>query len=290
MNNNNKKRRYWLMASLTAASVIAGCDKDEKKWANSPGTNGFINLDAVKEAFNKNPEAGGFEGRVNEIFEGDNPLVFTSEKSTGGFIYKAYEDLNKNKAADSTDEILFMLTVAKGRATLQGYGANKFYKEIWNYTPPEEKKDSKPQSTHHYHRGPYFHYWYYGRSWRNYHTPAPSYDNTASLRGKYRQTDSFKSQVQKNVNYENNMSKKYGAGFSKSVSDTSPVRKSYISKTKNSPGFSSSLKSNSNSGWSVRSGSVKSSYSSSKASASKASSRSSGGSRSGFRGSSGFGI
>lgn len=283
--NNKQTRRYWLVASLTAASFVTGCNKDGKKWANSPGTNGFINLDAVKEAFIKNPEAGGFEGKVNEIFEGDNLIIFASTKGNSGFVYKAFEDLNKDKAVDSGDEVLFTLTVANGRATLQGNGANKYYKETWKYTPPKEGEKETQQTRHRYHRGPYFYHWYYGRSWRSYHTPAPSYNNTASLRGNYRQTDSFKGQVQNNINYENRMSKKYGSNFTKSVNDTSTIRKNYISRTKSSSGFKSSLKSTSSSGWSVRPKSTKSSFSSS-----KISSRSSGGSRGGFRGSSGFGI
>lgn len=288
MKREKNTQKYWLAAGVAAASCLAGCDSDGDKWAKSPGTNGFINLDAVKEAFIKNPEAGSFEGRANEIFEGDNLVIFSTKEVKGGFVYTALEDLNKNKKADSSDEVIFTLTVADGRATLQGYGVNKYYKDMWNYTPPKEdkEKEQKTQTHRYYHRGPYFHYWYYGRGWGRYYTPAPAYNKTASQRTDYRQGTSFKNQVKGNVDFENRMSKKYGSNFRKSVNDTSSIRKSYVSKTQRSSGFKNTL-STSKSGWSQRSGASKSSG--------FTSSRSSGGSKSGggfggHKGSSGFGI
>lgn len=289
MKYKKNTQKYWLAAGIAAASCLTGCDSDKDNWAKSPGTNGFINLDAVKEAFQKNPEAGNFEGRTNEIFEGDNLVVFSTKELKGsGFIYTAVEDLNKNKKVDASDDTLFSLTIANGRATLQGFGVNKYYKEIWNYTPPKEDKvKEKEQQTHrhrHYYHGPYFHYWYYSRGWGRYYTPAPAYTRTTTLRNDYRNTSTYKTQVKNNMGFENRMSKKYGSNFRKSVNGTSSVRKSYVSKTQRSSGFKNSL-STSKSGWSQRSGSSKSSGFTS----SRTSSRS-GRSYGGHRGSSGFGV
>ena len=58
-----------LVAGLAATSFITGCDKSADQWSNAPGTQGMINLDAVKQAFGKDADVDQFETRVNEIFD-----------------------------------------------------------------------------------------------------------------------------------------------------------------------------------------------------------------------------
>ncbi len=271
----NKKRanQYLLVAGAAAASLAPGCDNTQKQWENSPGTNGFVNLDAVKKAFIEHPKVEDFEERVNEIFEGDNLIIFKAKEIKGGFTYNALEDLNRDKEASSDDESLFILTLVNGRATLQGTGVNKYYKETWAYEPV---KEDQPPSNRHYHHT-HFHYWYWGRSWRGYYTPRQSYDRINDHRNGYRQSSAFVSQVNNNVNYENNMAKRYGAGFKKSVGAVSNTRKSYINNTKKSGNVNNLVK-NSKSASVRSSSSAKSSFSSSRSGSG------------GFRGSSGFGV
>lgn len=276
-----KKKRtnqYFLVAGLTAASLISGCNKTGKEWAKSPGTNGFINLDAVKKAFQDDRKVEDFEKRVNEIFEGDNLVIFDSKVINGGFKYTAKEDLDRNKEISPGDETIFILTVANGKANLQGAGVNKYYQESWRYKPTEEKQTYTNQ---HYHR-PYFHYWYWGRRWGGYYTPRQSYDRMSGNRNSYRQGSAFVSQVNSNVDFENRMSKRYGAGFRKSVGGVSSVRQSYINNTKKSSGFKGLLSKNKSS--SIRS------KSSAKGGFTGARSASRGGRSGGFRGSSGFSV
>lgn len=279
-----KKKRtnqYFLVAGLTAASLVTGCKKADK-WANSPGTNGFINLDAVKKAFQDNPKVEDFEEKVNEVFEGDNLIIFGSKEVTGGFMYVAKEDLDGNKKIGPEDETLFTLTAAKGIATLQGAGVNKYYKETWKYKPA---KEDKPEDKRHYHHT-HFHHWYWGRRWGGYYTPWQSYDRVSINRNSYRQGSAFVSQVNNNVDFENRMAKRYGAGFRKSVGGASAVRTSYINNTKKSSGFKGLLSKNKSS--SIRSkSSAKGGFTGAR-SASRGGR--SGGKSGGFRGSSGFGV
>jgi len=279
----NKTNQYLLVAGMTAASLVSGCDKTEKEWAKSPGTKGFINLDAIKQAFQSNPSVEDFEKRVNEIFEGDNLVIFETKEISKGFKSAAKEDLDNNKEISDGDEILFILTVADGTATLRGMGVNSYYKESWSYRPNEKKQT---YTRTHYHR-PYFHYWYWGRSWGGYYTSRDLYSRTSGHRDSYRKGSAFVSQVNNNVGFENRMSKKYGTGFRKSVDNVSSTRKSYINTTKKSSGFKSMLSKNKSSSLRSKS-STKSSFSSSKSS-SRSSGRS-GGRSGGFRGSSGFGV
>jgi hypothetical protein len=281
-----KKKRtnqYIVVAGLTAASLVSGCDKSVKEWPNSPGTNGFVNLDAVKKAFQDNPKVEDFEERVNEVFEGDNLIIFESQELNKGFVYTAKEDLDKDTVISSGDETLFTLTVANGKATLQGAGVNKYYKETWSYKPVDKDQPSSERHHHHTH----FYHWYGMRGWGGYYTPRQSYNRISGSRDSYRQGSAFVSQVNNNVGFENRMTKRYGTGFRKSVSDVSSVRKSYINTTKKSSGFKGMLSKNKSSSLRSKS-STKGGFTSARSS-SKAVGRS-GGRSGGFRGSSGFSV
>lgn len=278
-----RANRYFLVAGMSAASLVAGCNKADKEWASSPGTNGFVNLDAVKKAFQDNPKVEGFEERVSEIFEGDNLIIFSAEEINKGFIYTAKEDLDNDKEISSGDETLFTLTVADGKATLQGAGVNKYYNETWEYKPVP--KDQPPLDRHYHHT--HFYHWYGRSRWLGYYTPRQSYDRISGHRDSYRQSSAFVSQVNSNVGFENKMVQRYGAGFRKSVGDVSPVRKSYISTTKKSSGFKNLLSKNKSS--SLRSKSSTKGGFRSAVSSSRGGSKS-GGRAGGFRGSSGFSV
>ena len=150
--SDNIKNSYLVATGIASASLLAGCgdSREIKQWKAAPGTNGFINLDDVEKAFKKGQKADEFEKRVNEIFEGDSLVVFKSQKTGGsGFVYYAYEDLNKDGKVKTgtltaSDDLLFTLTVANSRVTLQGAGVNKYYKSSWAYKPAEEKQPPQP--------------------------------------------------------------------------------------------------------------------------------------------------
>jgi len=294
------KNSNLFVTGAVTASLLAGCARETseiKEWREAPGTNGFINLADVVKAFQNNQNAEEFEKRVNEIYEGDHLVVFKSEqKGKEGFVYHAYEDLNKDAKANETDDLLFTLMVADSQATLMGGGVNQYYKFSWAYKPAEEKKEESYYSSR-YHT-PYYHYWYYGRGWRGYYTPRNRYDSNADHRKKYRGSSGFVDQVKKNAAFAKSSSTQYGSAFVKSAGAQSVARKNYISKASSSDGFAERVKNTKNaSGWGVRSNnSVPSAYSTAAIAAggvvaAKAASRSSrGGSFSRSRGSSGFGV
>lgn len=296
MDRRDSSHGYLLVAGLTATSLMSGCDKSADQWSKAPGTKGLVNLDAVKQAFIKDPNVTTFEDRVNEIFEGDSLIICTSNAIDGGFLLTAAEDLDSDGRSTAKDEVLFTLTVAKGRATLQGQGANSYYKESWPYNPP--KKEEYTRSSPGYRYRPHFHYWYWGRGWGRYYTPRPRYDSMFSHRNSFRAGSTYSSQVSNNMDFENRMASKYGSGFRKSVVAVSPIRSSYINRHMSDPHFKDSLKANKkSSAASIRSKSSKTSSYSSATNPSKSSRSSysrSGSSRSkgygGFRGSSGFGM
>ncbi len=254
MNKKNKTRASIAAAGLAAAAMVSGCSRSDEDWANAPGTNGHVNLDAVKEAFQKSQEIAKFEQRVNEIHEGDKLVIFRAEKVSGGFEYTAIEDLNGDKKPGRGDDKLFTLLVANGTATLNGTGVNSYYKQSWPYDPakvaaPTSTTKSSHSRRHHSH----FYHWYGYRRYGwggGYYTSAPRFASMSKHRDSYRSGAAFQSQVKANAQFEQKMSQRYGSSFRKSATKVSPARKSYISKSLSSGSYKSGR---STSGWGVRS-------------------------------------
>jgi hypothetical protein len=279
------------VAGMAGVTLVAGCGGgDRDRWANSPGTNGFINLDAVKEAFRKNTSVQEFERRVNEIFEGDNLIVFQAKEMRGGFVLTAREDLNRDRRSTIADDLLFTLTVDNRMVTLKGADVNRYYKETWVYDPPA--KNSRERLARDPGSGPHFDDWHWTHGWGGYFTAMVLYNSISSHRGRYRQTGQFGAQIGRNSAFEGRMAGRYGNGFRSAVRrPASRTRQNYLRRASTSRGFKNRLAVNkSRSGWGVRSqmrstGSLKGSRTFS------ARAGSSGGRGYGaFRGSSGIGV
>jgi hypothetical protein len=273
-------RRSCLTAGVAAVSMLGGCGGSQDEWANSPGTNGHTNLDAVRAAFQKAPKLEDFENRVNQICEGDKLVMFRSDKVDGGFRLSAVEDLDGDKKISGSDDVLFTLLVANGTATLKGEGVTSYYTSTWAYDPVAHTRGAGNAVHRTGHHCTHFHHWY-GRSYLwggGYYTRAPRYSQMMSQRSSYRGTSAFASQVKSNASSEKKMSSKYGSGFRSAAAKTSSNRKSYVKKSVSSGNYKAGKGS---SGWGVRSKSgTKSSFSSSRGSSSKG--------FGGFRGTSGF--
>ncbi len=238
MKRSRRSKPFFLAAGVATASAVAGCGGNP-----SAGEMGHINMDAVKEAFEKNPSVEDFEKRVNEIFEGDGLVIFNANKVEGGFQYGAYEDLDKDKQITSSDDRLFTITVANGTATLKGAGVNSYYSESWPYEPKEEeiaaaKKEEEnggsTGTTHRRHGSSFFMWYALGRWSGGYHTPASSYSAMSANRASYRGSSAYASQVKTNSAYQTSAAKRYGAGFRSASSQVSSSRTSRISSTRSS--------------------------------------------------------
>ena len=310
MNESKNHTNLKLIAtSMASASILTSCGPKEppevQDWRKAPGTNGFINLKDVVEAFQKLRKVEDFEKRVNEIFEGDNMVIFKSipleanenkiEGTDNGFIYAAFEDLNKNGKVDNStikegqlsgDDPLFVIGVKNERATLYGHGVNKYYKYSWTYKPLEKKQEETAYRNH-YHR-PYYHHWYHGSGWGSYYSPREKYPKNTEQREKYRRSSGYASQLNANANFEKSAAREYGRSFTSSVGAQSPARKDYINKAAKSDNILSMIRSNPASR--IKSSSGTSSTYSKAAMATNAIVGSRGGSFGGSRASSGIGI
>lgn len=286
------------VATIVGVSMLNTCSSRREDavsdWENAQGTQGFINLNDVRDAFRDNEAMPAFEKRVNEIFEGDNLVVFEAKEVNGGFEILAREDLDGSKSTTSKDDLLFTLQVKGRTATLKGAGVNDYYKESWLYEVPANAQQQMASSQHSHSSfasSPFFWWWVLSPGWGGYYTPMGRYNTIYSHRSTYRNSSAYQTQVSSNGRFGSSMSQKHGSTFRNSTSTPSAARKSYIRSTKQSPDFKSKLAaSKSTTGSSARSqmrsssGSKKSSFSGS--SNKSSSSRGYGG----FRGSSGFGI
>lgn len=271
------------------------------KWANSPGTSGFINLDEVQKAAIEKPKTEDFEKRVNEIFEGDNMILLDIQGRQTGFVITGVEDLNNNGRPEvstsmsgggySTDEVVFQLTV-KGQppnnATLVGGGVNRDFRATFNYPMPTYDRAAAGAyyTRNGYYPYPYYYFGYYGPRYR-YYTPYRRYNTLMVYRRGYRSRSIYRAQVGRNATYMSGYGRRY-PGSASAFRNPSAVRRGYVSRTASSPGFRSRVSSSPN--MRARSGTSSSGSSSSRSSGFKSglgstarSSYSSSRSSSGFR-------
>lgn len=239
MRNRNKSL---FIVGIASASLISGCCGNKvNEWKKTPGAQGKINLNDVKTAFQNDQNVQNFEKRVNEIFEGENLILFKSEPHRNGFQLKAYEDLDENKEISEGDEHLFTLTVANGRCTLEGLGVNGYYKETWNY---QHRTAYRTRSYVPYRsRSPYFYHWYGDRyRWGGYYTPRSHYDSIYSHRNSYRNSTDYVNQVNSNTSYQNQMRSQHGAAYGAAMANVSPTRASYIQQKASNSSFRNTLR------------------------------------------------
>ena len=286
------------VATVVTIGMINSCSRNREvqavdQWRNSQGTQGFINLNAVKDAFRENQSLLDFEQRVNEIYEGDNLVVFQAKEISQGFELRAYEDLDKSQSQTGGDDLLFTLSVQGRTAELKGAGVNKYYRESWIYEVPAGA-EARVQEVHHHNSGvsPFFWWWVLSPGWGSYYTPVAHYNTIYTHRTTYRSSRAYRDQVARNTTFSGNMQSKYGSNFRNSSTSTTATRDNYVRKTESKSGFAEKVAASTKKTGAAPSSQMRTSTPtrSSSFSGSSRTSSSSSSSYGSFRGSSGFGI
>lgn len=260
----NPRTKPWPWLVVAGASLLGGCDESPQlmeQWLDAPGTMGFINLEEVQKSFQEAEEVGAFETRVNQVFEGDGLVRLQRQEKDGGYLLQGCEDLNWDNAPGCQgDDLLFSLLVAGGTATLVGEGVNRYYRSTFDYPiagrdpmrfplpggREEEERGLVAGSSGHY--GHYGHYGHHG-----YYTRWPSYDEPLRERAAYRTSPGFQSQVNRNADFEQRMSRQHGAAFANSINALSPQRRTDITTKSRSSMFAQRLtQGRSATGWNTR--------------------------------------
>ncbi len=232
MNKKLGKRSFAALAGtmVVAGPVLAACSSGPTydQWAATDGAAGRINLEAVQDAFKKSKSVSEFEGKVNEIYEGDGIILIRARQEGDGerLTLEAYEDLNKDGTISETgDDLLFEIVQNNNQNEMRGHGANGYYPRssfgagdfLFTYLLLSSL------------RGPYF-----------YQTSPARASTIRSSRTSYRNSTSYRSQVSRNSSYFNKQKTFARSRYSDAGRNVSPARQTYQSSQRTSGAFKSS--------------------------------------------------
>lgn len=201
-----------------SALTLGGCSSRSEQWAETSGQAGRINLEAVEEAMKKSKDVSEFEKRVNEIYQGDElVLIEVINGENGEQLISGYADLNDNNKIDyEEDEKLFTFRRwfegGNYKGEMRGYGVNSYY-----YHP--------------YTAGDFFMTWMLFSALSRpayavpvYHTTIADADAIRSYRTSYRNSPSYRDQINANRQFETRMSATYGETYRKASPSASRQR------------------------------------------------------------------
>jgi hypothetical protein len=113
------------------SSSSSSNDFDYEAWAETDGAAGRINMEAVQQAFEQATDPSDFEIRVNEIYEGQHPILIRVHNVGQNQEVEGWEDLDDDgNIVDANDDKLFSLSrplSGQGQTTLRGHGSNSYY-------------------------------------------------------------------------------------------------------------------------------------------------------------------
>ena len=216
-------------AIIAAGPLLVACGGGPTydEWAATDGAAGRINLDDVQEAFRQSKSATDFERRVNQIYEGDALIYIRARQDGEALTLEGWEDLNgNNEIDDGQDDLLFSIVEEQDQNTLQGHGANGYYRNSFgggNFLFTYLLLSSL--------RGPYF-----------YHTPyGGRYGGTMrTQRTSYRSSSGYSTQVSKNSRYVKNQKGFAGSRYQQAGQNQSSARRTYQNTQKTTGKFKSS--------------------------------------------------
>lgn len=212
----DKKGLMLKYASIAGSGIIASggafaivsCSRDSEQWAETSGKAGQINLESVEEAMEKSKDVTEFEKRVNEIYTGKEMVLIEVKNEGEEQLVSGYVDLNDNLEIDyNEDEKLFTfrrwLESGRDRYEMRGYGVNSYY---YHPYPPGTSLLTT--------------YLLWSALTRPMYATVPIYHTTVAerqasraYRTQYRQTPSYRNQIQNNRNFQTRMSSKHGTSY-----------------------------------------------------------------------------
>lgn len=114
-----------------SGSSSSSDDFNYEAWAETDGAAGRINMEAVQQAFETANDPSEFELRVNEIYEGEHPILLRVQTVGQNQEVEGWEDLDDDgNIVDANDDKMFSLSrplSGQGQTTLRGHGSNSYY-------------------------------------------------------------------------------------------------------------------------------------------------------------------
>lgn len=117
------------VGALVNAGVVGCSSTRQNDWLATDGAAGRINMGDVQKALEESADPTEFERRVNEIYEGDFPILIKVEDRGAQKVISGFEDLDNSGTIDeSTDDMLFSATLGGEEYDLRGAGSNNYYR------------------------------------------------------------------------------------------------------------------------------------------------------------------
>jgi len=206
------------IGALVNAGVV-GCasSSNQQDWMSTDGASGRINMGDVQKALEESKDPTEFEKRVNEIYEGDFPILIRIEESGSQKLLSGFEDLNNSGAIEEDkDDLLFSANIGKEEYDLRGGGVNRHYSHRGGFGMGDMMLMYWIMSPGRGFGGRYMYYTSPGRS-----------RMIVNDRNRYRSSSSYSRQRQSNRGYTSAARTSNPQAFSSSSSNVSRQRTSY---------------------------------------------------------------
>jgi len=200
------------VGALVNAGIVGCSSTMQSDWLATDGAAGRINMGDVQKALEDSADPTEFERRVNEIYEGDFPILIKVEERGSQKVISGFEDLdNSGTITESTDDMLFSATLGGEEYDLRGTGSNSYYNHHGGMSFGNMLFFSWMMSPGRYSRGPYY-------------TSPQRAQTIRNDRNRYRGSRSYSSQRSANRSYTNTARAANPQAFSSSTQNVSSQR------------------------------------------------------------------
>lgn len=206
------------IGALMSAGAVGCSSTRQNDWLATDGAAGRINMGDVQKALEESKDPTEFERRVNEIYEGEYPILIKVEDRGSQKVISGYEDLdNSGTINEATDDMLFSATLGGQEYDLRGSGANNYYRHRGGMSMGNMLFFAWMMSPGRFGGGPYYTSPLRARSIRN-------------ERSRYRGSSAYSNQRSANRSYSSGARASNPQAFSSSRQNVSSQRGAYQQK------------------------------------------------------------
>ena len=200
------------IGALVNAGLIGCGSTRQDDWLATDGAAGRINMGAVQQALEESADPSEFERRVNEIYEGDYPVLIKVEDRGSQKVISGFEDLdNSGSINETTDDMLFSATLGGEEYDLRGAGVNSYYSHHGGMSFGNMLFFSWMMSPGRFGGGPYY-------------TSPQRAQTVRQDRNRYRGSSAYSSQRSANRSYQNTARAANPQAFSSNTQNVSRQR------------------------------------------------------------------
>ena len=206
------------IGALISAGAVGCSSTRQNAWLATDGAAGRINMGDVQKALEESKDPTEFERRVNEIYEGEHPILIKVEDRGSQKVISGYEDLdNSGSINEGEDDMLFSAALGEQEYDLRGSGANNYYRHHGGMSFGNMLFFAWMMSPGRFSRGPYY-------------TSPQRARAINNERNRYRSSPVYSNQRSANKSYSNSARASNPQAFSSNTQNISRQRGTYQQK------------------------------------------------------------